>query len=261
MNRAAAIGLTNGLRNFHFYDQYTNIWTWKVNAMQVTRWYPSIIRTVSGQLWIIAGLVDGCCTFAAQMNMELFDPKNVSAGTKLLAVDLLQETGTTGYVFATLIPQSGNFFMFSLNRYGIYDSVTGAELKREPVPTTGLRSGDYPGCGVLLPLSEDATGFVRAEYVVFSGVDDRVSEKTLTDVFHVVLTGDGPMEYFYDTDPMPYGRIVSDCVLYPNGHILIFNGGRQGRTGGAVGKPLMHGSANGLYIKYFPLFSFSPLCF
>jgi hypothetical protein len=133
-----------------------------------------------------------------------------------------------------------------LNRFGIYDSVTGIELERETEPVTGIRSGDHPGCGVLLPLFEDPDGFVRAEYVIFSGTNNEVDEVTLTDIAHLVLTDPvGEKRFTYDTDSMPYGRVVSDCVLYPNGHVLMFNGGRQGRTGGAIATPLLHGSANG----------------
>lgn len=39
MDRAPAQGLTNGLRNFHYYDPATNTWTYERNRLQVTRWY------------------------------------------------------------------------------------------------------------------------------------------------------------------------------------------------------------------------------
>jgi hypothetical protein len=36
-----------------------------------------------------------------------------------------------------------------------------------------------------------------------------------------------------------------DSVLYPNGHVLILNGARWGRSGGAIGLPLTKASATG----------------
>ena len=42
-------------------------------------------------------------------------------------------------------------------------------------------------------------------------------------------------------------RTVSDCVMYPNGHALIFNGGRRGITGGNIGDPDLFGVANDVF--------------
>ena len=60
----------------------------------------------------------------------------------------------------------------------------------------------------------------------------------------------GQKVWTYD-DNMPYGRVVSDAVLQPNGNILIFNGARKGITGGSIGTPLMFGTANGIIIYIF----------
>ena len=42
-----------------------------------------------------------------------------------------------------------------------------------------------------------------------------------------------------DNEAMPYGRVVSDAVIQPNGKILIFNGASFGHTGGGIGFPVM----------------------
>jgi hypothetical protein len=42
---------------------------------------------------------------------------------------------------------------------------------------------------------------------------------------------------------MPYGRVVSDAVIQPNGKVLLFNGASRGRTGGAIGTPDMFAEA------------------
>ena len=84
----------------------------------------------------------------------------------------------------------------------------------------------------------------RAEYIFFGGGDNAINKKGLRDVARMVIT-DPIKKWTYDSDLMPYGRVVSDAVIQPNGKILIFNGARNGQTGGLVGFPLMYGAANG----------------
>lgn len=75
----------------------------------------------------------------------------------------------------------------------------------------------------------------------------------------------GKKTWTFDDD-MPYGRVVSDAVIQPNGKILIFNGARRGQTGGQIAKPLMFGAANDVFCydpkapagKRFKVFAFSP---
>eukprot|EP00602_Paraphysomonas_sp_CaronLab_P001575 CAMPEP_0185030626 /NCGR_PEP_ID=MMETSP1103-20130426/17602_1 /TAXON_ID=36769 /ORGANISM="Paraphysomonas bandaiensis, Strain Caron Lab Isolate" /LENGTH=964 /DNA_ID=CAMNT_0027565827 /DNA_START=408 /DNA_END=3302 /DNA_ORIENTATION=+ len=251
MNRDASVGLKNGLKNIRYYDHVTNTWTIINTKLQQTRWYPTIVRTTAGTYWIIGGMIDGV-SFGAQKNMELFDP--TKAATKFVQSRLLRETGTVGYPFAQLIPQTGHVFIFSRSHFAIIDKDTGAELDREQWTPNGdnlvhgIRSGDYPGGGCLLPLREDSNGFVKAEQIIFGGVESVQNETALRDVARLVLTDPiGQKKWTYDNGWMPYGRVVSDCVLYPSGHLLLFNGGRKGRTGGSIGFPLLHGAANDVF--------------
>ena len=61
----------------------------------------------------------------------------------------------------------------------------------------------------------------------------------------MVITND-VKEWTYE-EPMPYGRIVSDAVIQPNGKILIMNGGRHGTTAGGIGLPVLYGTASEVF--------------
>jgi hypothetical protein len=247
MNRDAATGLTNGLQNFRYYDPTTNLWTVMQSRLQVTRWYPSVIRTTAEKYFIIGGMSDWTGK-NLQTSMELWDSTQPNSNTQFINLRVLQTTYTVGYPFVDFIPQTGNIFVFASRNFDILDKNTGALIDQEIAPVHGYRSGDYPGASCLLPLKEDSTtGFVKAERIWFGGVESAyVDETAVTDIARLVLTDPvGQKQWTYDSDPMPYGRVVSDCVLYPNGHILIFNGARRGRTGGSIGVPLMSAAANG----------------
>lgn len=254
MGRDASAGFTNGLRNLRYFDPATNVWSLLSVQLQVTRWYPTVVRTPTGTFWIIGGLADGAGG-GVQMSIERWIPGTTY--TTLLSISVLTQTGTVGYPFATLIPQTNNIFLFAYNRFSVFDATTGAEVET-PDPNNfvhGVRSGDYPGGYCLLPMKEDANGFVKAEGIFFGGTEAPNSNETsIRDVARIVLTNPvGQKIFTYDSDSMPYGRVVSDCVLYPNGYALIFNGARLGRTGGSIGAPLMFAAANGK-IYYFILY-------
>eukprot|EP00604_Paraphysomonas_vestita_P000208 CAMPEP_0174825344 /NCGR_PEP_ID=MMETSP1107-20130205/42670_1 /TAXON_ID=36770 /ORGANISM="Paraphysomonas vestita, Strain GFlagA" /LENGTH=372 /DNA_ID=CAMNT_0016056873 /DNA_START=2651 /DNA_END=3767 /DNA_ORIENTATION=+ len=205
-------------------------------------------RTITGKFWIIGGMADATGT-VIQMSMEYWDPTLPLSYTTLYPLTVLQQSRMVGYPNAFMIPQSGNIFLFSSQEYAVIDYLTGAEIERESQWVHGSRTGDYPGGGCILPLREDANGFVRAEFVLFGGVQTPyVDESTVTDVAHIVITDPiGTKTWFYDTDPMPYGRVLIDSVLYPNGHILIFNGARYGRSGGAIGYPLTKAASTDVF--------------
>jgi hypothetical protein len=97
----------------------------------------------------------------------------------------------------------------------------------------------------LLPLHA-SRGYV-AEIALFGGGNFNDNNKTArNDVARVFISAPAPNHWTIDTDRMPYGRVVSDCTLQPNGKMLITNGARMGFTGGQEGQPNMVASANGL---------------
>ena len=254
MNRDASTGLGNGLRNVRYFDHTTAEWTMLPPKLQATRWYPTIIRTTSGGYWIIGGLEDGT-NYVPENSMEFYDPADTIT-TKFQANRMLVDNLAASYPFATMIPQTGHIFLFADSNYQVLDANSGAELDREvwtPGETNavhGIRTADFPGGPCLLPMREDpVTKYVRAEVIVFGGVEDFYNRTGLRDAARIVITDPiGAKNWTYEEEPMPYSRLVMDSVLYPNGKVVLLNGGRNGVTGGLVGASLLRGSANDVFV-------------
>jgi hypothetical protein len=254
MNRDASTGLGNGLSNLRYFDYRTDKWTLLATKLQATRWYPTVVRTTTGGFWMIGGLQDGS-NYVPQVNMEFFQPGDAIT-TRLQDNRVLVDNLEASYPFATLIPQTGNVFFFARRNFQIFDAISGAELDREewnPQETNtvhGFRTGDFPGGMCLLPMREDpVTKFVKAEVIVFGGVEDYLNRTGLRDAARLTITDPvGKKNWTYETELMPYSRLTMDSVLYPNGKVLMFNGGRNGVTGGLVGESLMKGAANDVFV-------------
>ena len=215
--------------------------------MRVTRWYPSIARLVNGSYIIIGGLTSGT-SFLPQKNLEFYNP-GVPVNT-LLPSPVLDFSGTAGYPKPALIPGTGHLFLFAYQSFAVISKVDGTELEREQWTINGdnlvkgRRSGDYIGGNCLLPMY--ASRGYKAVFALFGGGEvDPYNQTALNDVAMITITDPAPKKWTYDTDLMPYGRVVSDCTLQPNGKMLITNGARLGYTGGNIGLPNMFAAANG----------------
>jgi hypothetical protein len=208
---------------------------------------------VNGSYLIIGGLTSGS-TFLAQTTIEFYNP-GVPTNTLLFSA-VLDFTGTSGYPKAYIIPGQGDVYIFALNTFEVISQTTGLQLEREtwsspdngktwlPYLLEGRRSGDYLGGNCLLPLHA-SRGYV-GEIALFGGGNDNMQNQTArNDVARMVISAPAPKRWTYDTDTMPYGRVVSDCTLQPNGKILITNGARIGFSGGLVAAPNMAAAANG----------------
>jgi len=241
-------GLLSGLNTQRSFDYRTNQWTYG-QEMRMTRWYPSAVRLVNGSFIIIGGLTSGT-SYLPQKNLEFYNP-GVPVNT-LLPSPILDFTGTAGYPKPVLIPGSGHVFLFAYQSYAVISKVDGTELEREQWTPNGdnlvkgRRSGDYIGGNCLLPMH--ASRGYKAVFALFGGGEvDPYNQTARNDVAMITITDPAPKKWYYETDLMPYGRVVSDCTLQPNGKMLITNGARLGYTGGNIGLPNMFAAANDIF--------------
>ena len=250
-------GLLNGLNRQRTFDFRTDSWSYLPQRLMNNRWVPSIVRLVNGSFMILGGLTTET-SWTPQMNIEIHNagaPNNT-----LLPSTLLAATGTTEYPKSVVIPGSGNVFVFSQNNYAIVSKDTGLTISMPtwwspdngvtflpPVGPIGRRSGNFAGGNCLLPIRA-SEGYV-AEFALFGGSNSIDTNKTArNDVARIVITGNAPLVWTYDSDQMPYGRVGSDCTLQPNGKILISNGGRMGLYGGYIAASNLYAPANGILV-------------
>jgi hypothetical protein len=106
-----------------------------------------------------------------------------------------------------------------------------------------FRGGPWLGGTVLLPLSWENN--FKGEVAFLNGVSDINQEIGVKTIAKNVVDGNqNPFTYEGPSDSFPYGRIMSNAVLQPNGKILMFNGARLGQTGAtAIGAPTQRGAA------------------
>ena len=253
-------GLFEGLNKMRWFDYRTEKWTYG-KSMQATRSQATIVRLVNGSYVIIGGLTSGT-TSQPQGSIEFYNPNLPNANTTLLFSEVLDFTGTSGYPKCYLIPGSGDIYIFAYNTFEVVSHITGLLVEREiwstpdngvtwvPYVAEGIRSGNYIAGNCLLPLW--ASRGYMAEIALFGGGNDNfdVNQTARNDVARMVITAPAPKRWTYDTDRMPYGRVVSDCTLQPNGKMLLTNGARLGFTGGIVGVPNMAAAANGTSIDH-----------
>ena len=242
--RAAAIGLRNGLQLMRTYDYNTNTYTYG-SGMARPRWYPTAVRTISGKIMIIGGMANGA---GEQIrNLEIY--KAGVSPNQVVPSPVIDFTGTASYVKPAIVPGTGHIFFMTYRSWAIIDKDTGVELEREGWTPNGAnlvqgrRSGAYIAASLLLPIHE-SNGY-KAEYALFGGAETITDAVTNTVARMVITDPVGTKKWTYDTDLMPYGRVVSDAVLQPNGKVLIMNGARKGETGGAIAAPLMSAAASG----------------
>jgi len=243
-------GLESGLDHQRVY--LTSLGTYITGkSMQRTRWYNTVVRTPVDTFWMIGGQANGEA-YSLNPNMDIYTPGIEDSPNELVNVDLIARTYSTNYPRNAIIPGSGNVFLFAMNEWSILDKNTGAELERNGDKSTGYRGGDYPSATAILPMyaAETAAEHV-CEFIWFGGgnhnyyADPHPPEITIASVARMVLTAETKI-FTYD-EPMPYGRFVSDALVQPNGKILIFNGGRYGRSRRDIARPNMFGTASEVF--------------
>jgi hypothetical protein len=231
-------GLQNGLNKQRIFNYNTGNWRY-LNNMSRPRWYPSMIRLVNGDIFIIGGTAS--FEFIPQNNLEIY--RKGRRTNPVVALPVIEYTGSPYYPIVKLIPGSGNVFMVLADGYAILDRNTGEQLETNLPDSRWPQqyTGDYPTGAVVLGLNPDTD--YKAELVLFGGSNGMPSEKAHDEVMRLHINSKAPQIPIYDNGRMPYGRIVSDAILQPSGKVLLFNGGSLGRTGGEIGFSLVKAEA------------------
>ena len=240
----AGTGLGTALDKIHHFDFRTKKWRTGIN-IQRTRWYPSVTRVANGNVFIFGGANNGGDGNFAQASYEIYT--DGAATTVYKDSPILTLTGGSWYPMISYIPGSGNIFVFGFKNWAIMSAVDGTEIERETNSPEGYHASDWHSGTVILGL--DPANNYHSDFIMFGGaVDFKAPQVAMDTVYHLPFTrAVGAKNWYLDDDRMPYGRVISNAILQPNGKVLLFNGAQLGATGGAPAISLMNASATDVF--------------
>ncbi|KAK7283398.1 hypothetical protein RIF29_12883 [Crotalaria pallida] len=231
-------GFNQGERRVRTFTPCSNSacnWNEIDGALNVKRWYATNHILPDGRQIIIGG--------TQQFNYEFY-PKSASDG-KTYYLPFLEQTNDQNdetnaennlYPFV-LLNVDGNLFIFANNRSILFNYQKGTVVRTYPtMPDGHPRCYPSTGSAVLLPLRNLESPNVEAEVLICGGAARGASEQIWKGEFWQALDSCGRIKI---TDPnatwamekMPYGRVMNDMVMLPNGNVLIINGANLGVAG------------------------------
>ncbi|CAL5208454.1 unnamed protein product [Lathyrus oleraceus] len=212
------------------------------HGLAAKRWYATNHILPDGRQIIIGG--------RKEFNYEFY-PKKQRAEKITYKLPFLAQTNNPGvgnnlypFVFLNV---DGNLFIFANNRAILFDYNKNVVVKTYPsIPGEDPRSFPSTGSAVLLPLRNLQSPRVEAEVLICGGAPKGSYQLSLRGKFMRALNTCARMKI---TDPnpswimetMPFGRVMSDMILLPNGNVLLINGAASGAAGWDIGRnPILH---------------------
>ncbi|XP_047342788.1 aldehyde oxidase GLOX-like [Impatiens glandulifera] len=202
------------------------------DGLTARRWYSTNHMLPDRRQIVIGG--------RRQFNYEFFPKIMTSLDAYTLPFleqtnDPTEENNLYPFVF---LNTDGNLFIFANNRAILFDYQTSIVVKNYPeIPGGDPRSYPSTGSAVLLPLKNSAD----PEVLVCGGTPNRSYTSAVNGQFVSALNTCGRIRV-NDPDPqwtvetMPFGRVMGDMLLLPNGHVLIINGAGSGSAGWELGR-------------------------
>ncbi|RDX63235.1 Aldehyde oxidase GLOX1, partial [Mucuna pruriens] len=172
-----------------------------------------------------------------------FFPKEGQISEKTYFFPFLYETSDIDennlYPFVHL-SSDGNLFIFANNRSLLLNPTTNKVVRTYPVLPGGSRNYPASGMSAILPIKLDGmeinSASIKIEVIVCGGNthDSFYLAETkkyflpaLKDCSRMVITDPNPQ---WDTENMPSGRTMGDCLNLPNGQLLFINGAQKGTS-------------------------------
>ncbi|KAK7350078.1 hypothetical protein VNO77_08170 [Canavalia gladiata] len=196
----------------------------ELNDVELTegRWYATNQILPDGSVIIVGG--------RGSNTVEFFPPRKSGA----VSFPFLLETEDTQmdnlYPYVHLLP-NGHLFVFANTKAVMYDFTRNVIVKKYPPLEGGPRNYPSAGSSVMLPLIGD---YSAAEIVVCGGAQYGAFLMRSTDTpahgscGRILATGSNPV---WEMEDMPFGRIMGDMVMLPNGDAVVINGAMSGTQG------------------------------
>lgn len=186
------------------------------------RWYATNQILPDGSVIIVGG--------RGSNTVEFFPPRKNGA----VSFPFLSQTEDTQmdnlYPYVHLLP-NGHLFVFANTNSVMYDFTRHLIVKEYPKLEGGPRNYPSAGSSVMLALQGD---YSAAEIVVCGGAQYGAFLMRSTDTpahgscGRILATSENPK---WEMEDMPFGRIMGDMVMLPNGDVLVINGAMSGTQG------------------------------
>ncbi|KAF6264287.1 hypothetical protein COO60DRAFT_1698359 [Scenedesmus sp. NREL 46B-D3] len=246
-------GYTNGLRGLRLYQKPTpGTWRdggWKTlnNRLRQPRWYPTQTLLPDGVRTVVTGGTASMNTSTPVPSAEIYS-QAAFGSVKIDTLPLLQRF--RGFILYPLVyvlpytsynsPGTAQLFMFNCDNGGVMRLTPGntwsqyRDIPASRWPTPGFCGAmSMAGTATMLMLEPEA-GYA-AEVVMFGGYrrgNPQCDCDTPTHAWAHRLRLDKKSvddnRFVWQREAMPYGRNMNDCVLLPNGQIIIVNGAKTG---------------------------------
>ncbi|KPV77092.1 uncharacterized protein RHOBADRAFT_49404 [Rhodotorula graminis WP1] len=201
------------------------------------RWYPSTVRLVDGSLMIAGGMVvRGFSNQDATDNptFEFFPPK----GDGLPVYSSFLHDALKSNLFPVMYTLPSGYVFIAANKMAmLYDAKKNIERRLKPLPNGVTIT--YPGssASVLLPLTiannfEPEVLFCGGTTANLDINPSQLSAKAPASkqCSRMILNAAG-LRKGWQTENMPFPRVMGDAILTPDGNVLIVNGAQAGIAG------------------------------
>ncbi|XP_059647119.1 aldehyde oxidase GLOX [Cornus florida] len=190
------------------------------------RWYATNQILPDGSVIIVGG--------RAANSVEFFPPRQGGAVHFPFLAEVEDNQMDNLYPYVHLLP-NGNLFVFANSKAVLYDYSKNAILRDYPPLIGGPRNYPSGGSSVMLALEGD---YSTAVIVVCGGaqygayIDRSTDAPAHGSCGRIVAT---QPDSGWETEDMPFVRIMGDMVMLPTGEVLIINGAQAGTQGFEMG--------------------------
>ncbi|KAI8809729.1 hypothetical protein BJ742DRAFT_708330 [Cladochytrium replicatum] len=216
-----------------------NTWNLTLGDMAVNRWYPTVLTLADGTHMIVSGSTNNL-DFAKPLttNNPTYEyyptrpgvwPKTVAALSRAYPFNL--------YPPAFQLPRSGKVFVFIGRESILIDPTTPASTEDDttipPLIRDAVHFMIYPFTPTVVILPLTVANNWTATIQVCGGT---LTASNSSSSFCFQIRPEDPTPQWADIDPMPFGKVMPDAVLLPDGKVFYTNGGAWGFAGGAAGE-------------------------
>ncbi|KAG0366586.1 glyoxal oxidase N-terminus-domain-containing protein [Gamsiella multidivaricata] len=238
----AQADIAKGWNSLRFLSACSNATTskcdWDIRddiTLKAGRWYPTVEALADGRLFIIGGSSRGVSMNSEEVGVPSWELYPPLPSNPTHFPFLLETLPYNLYPMVHLMPD-GNLFIFANTRAVLFSTKTWSIIKNYPELPGPPRNYPLSGGSILLPLRPENN--YEPEVLICGGATDFSSRAKGQDQCGRIKPLSEDPDWIMED--MPFGRMMPDLVIVPDGSVLIFNGANKGTAGyGRAKEPVL----------------------